>query len=46
MRTFHQWGGLVMDGHDNFLSRMMIQKYLSLGEGFSFLIVSRLIRDN
>ena len=48
MRTFHRWGGLVfiMDDHDNFPSLMMIQIFLPLDEGFSFLIVNRLIRDN
>ena len=48
MRTFHRWGGLVfiMDDHDNFPSWMMIRIFLSLSEGFSFLIVNRLIRDN
>ena len=45
---FHRWGGLVfiMDDHDNFPSLMMIQIFLPLGEGFYFLIVYRLIRDN
>ena len=48
MRTFHRWGGLVfiMDDHDNFSSWMMIRIFLPLGEGFSFLIVNQLIRDN
>ena len=48
MRTFHRWGGLVfiMGDHDNFHSLMMIRIFLSLGEGFSFLIVRRLIRNN
>ena len=48
MRTFHRWSGLVfiMDDHDNFPSLMMIHIFLQLGEGFSFLIVNRLIRDN
>ena len=48
MRTFHRWGGLVfiMDDHDNFPSWMMIRIFFLLGEGFSFLIVDRLIRDN
>ena len=48
MRTFHQWGGLVfiMDDQDNFCSWMMIQILPPLGEGFSFFIVNRLIRDN
>ena len=48
MRTFHQWGGLVfiMDDHDNFPSWMMIQIFLPLGEGFSFLIVNQLLMDN
>ena len=45
MSTFHRWGSLVfiMDDHDNF---PMIQILLPLGEGFSFIIVNRLIRDN
>ena len=48
MRTFHRWGGMVfiMDDHDNFPSWMMIWIFLPLGEGFSFLIVNQLIRDN
>ena len=48
MRVFHRRGGLIfiMDDHDNFLSLMMIRIFLPLGEGFSFLIVNRLIRDN
>ena len=48
MCTFHQWGGLIfiMDDHDNFPSWMMIRLFLSLDDGFSFLIVNRLIRDN
>ena len=48
VRTFHRWADLVfiMDDHDNFLSWMMIQIFLPLGERFSFLIVNRLIRDN
>ena len=48
MRIFHQCGGLVfiMDDPDNFPSWMMIRIFLPLGEGFSFLIVNRLIRDN
>ena len=48
MRTFHPWVDLVfiMDDHDNFPSWMMIQIFLPLSEGFSFLIVNRLIRDN
>ena len=48
VRIFHRWGGLVfiMDDHDNFPSWMMIRIFLPLGEGFSFLIVIRLIRDN
>ena len=48
MLTFHRWGVLVfiMDDHDNFPSWMMIQIFLLLDEGFSFLIVNRLIRDN
>ena len=48
MRTFHQWGGMVfiMGDHDNFHSWIMIQIFLPLGEGFSYLIVNRLIRDN
>ena len=48
MRTFHRLGGLVfiMDDHDNFHIWMMIWIFLPLGEGFSFLIVNRLIRDN
>ena len=46
--TFHRWGGLVfiMDDHDNFPSWMMIRIFLPLGEGFSFFIVNRLIREN
>ena len=36
----------IMDDHDNFPSWMMIRIFLSLGGGFSFLIVNRLIRDN
>ena len=48
VRTFHRWGGLVfiMDDHGKFPSWMMIRIFLSLGEGFSFLIVNQLIRDN
>ena len=48
VRTFHRWGGLVfiMDDHNKFPSYMMIQIFLPLDEGFSFLIVNRLIRDN
>ena len=48
MCTFHQWGALVfiMDDHNNFPSLMMMRIFLPLGEGFSFLIVNRLIRDN
>ena len=48
MRTFHRWRGLlfIMDDHDNFPSWMMIQIFLPLGEGFSFLIVNLLIKDN
>ena len=48
VRTFHLWGGLVfiMDDHDNFPSWMMVRIFLPLGEGFSFLIVNHLIRDN
>ena len=48
MHTFHRWGGLVfiMDDHDNFPSWMMIRIFLPLGEGFSFLIDNRFIRDN
>ena len=48
MRTFHRWGGLVfiMDDHDNFFSWMMIWIFLPFGEGFYFLIVNQLIRDN
>ena len=48
VRTFHRWGGLVfiIVDHDNFPSLMMIQIFLPLGEGFSFIIVNRLIRDN
>ena len=48
LRIFHRWGGLIfiMDDHDNFPSWMMIQIFLLLGERFSFLIVTRLIRDN
>ena len=48
MRTFHRWGDLVflMNDHDNFPSWMIIRIFLPLGEGFSFLIVNRLIRDN
>ena len=42
VRTFYRWGGLVfiMDDHGNFPSLMMIQIFLPLGEGFSFLIVN------
>ena len=36
----------IMDDHDNFPSLMMIRIFLPLGEGFSFLIVNRLIKDN
>ena len=48
VRTFHRWSSLVfiMDDHDNFPSSMMTQIFLPLGEGFSFLIVNRLIKDN
>ena len=48
MRTFHRWGGLVfiMDDQDNFPSWMMIRILLPLGEGFYFLIVNQLIKDN
>ena len=48
VRTFRRWGGLVFikDDHGNFPSWMMIRVFLPLGEGFSFLIVNRLIRDN
>ena len=46
--TFHRWGGLVfiMDDHDNFPSLMMIRILPPLVDGFSLLIVNRLIRDN
>ena len=48
VRTLHRWGGLVfiMDDHDNFSNWMMIRIFLPLGEGFYFLIVNQLIRDN
>ena len=48
VRTFHRCGDLVfiMDDHDNFPSWIMIWIFLPLGEGFSFFIVNRLIRDN
>ena len=36
----------IINGHDNFLSWIMIRIFLPLDEGFSFLIVNRLIRDN
>ena len=36
----------IMNDHDSFPSWMMIRIFLSLGEGFSFLIVNQLIRDN
>ena len=36
----------IMDDHDNFPSWMMIRIFLPLGDGFSFLIVNQLIRDN
>ena len=46
VRAFHRWGDLVfiIDDHGNFPSWMMIRIFLSLGDGFSFLIVERLIR--
>ena len=48
MCPFHRWGGMVfiMGDQDNFPSWMMIQIFLPLGKGFSFLIVNRLIKDN
>ena len=47
MRTFHGWDDLVfiIDNHDYFPNWMMIQIFLLLDEGFSFLIVNQLIRD-
>ena len=44
MRTFHQWGDLVFIVDD--FPNWMVIKTLLLDEGFSFLIVVRLIRDN
>ena len=48
MHTFHRWDDLlfIMDDHDNFPNWIMIRILPPLGEGFSFLIVNRLIRDN